>query len=143
MKFVQNLPALVVMGVLAAGAALIASKVFLPANDDQLVSVKVPRLSQAGQVGKVAFDKACAQCHGVNGAGSKTGPPLVHDIYNPGHHSDGAFFYATKKGVRRHHWSFGDMPPQPEVTNAEVAAIVRYVRELQEANGIFWKPHRM
>lgn len=33
------------------------------------------------------------------------------------------------------------MPPQPNVTRDELAAIVRYVRELQRANGITWKPH--
>jgi hypothetical protein len=35
------------------------------------------------------------------------------------------------------------MPPVQGVTDAEVAAIVRYVRELQEANGIRFKPHVM
>jgi hypothetical protein len=35
------------------------------------------------------------------------------------------------------------MPPLPQVSDEEVAAIVRYVRELQEANGIFYRPHDM
>ena len=35
------------------------------------------------------------------------------------------------------------MPPQPQVTREEIAAIVRYIRELQEANGIVWKAHAM
>jgi hypothetical protein len=39
-------------------------------------------------------------------------------------------------GVRAHHWRFGDMPPDPAVTPVEVAQITRYVRELQQANGI-------
>ena len=142
-KFTQRLPALCVVAFVVAGAAVVASKFFSPTKDVYVVSVKVPRLSQVALSGKAGFDKNCAQCHGANGAGSDKGPPLVHDIYNPGHHSDGAFFSAAKRGVRRHHWSFENMPPQPEVTDREIAAIVRYVRELQEANGIFWKPHRM
>ncbi len=39
-------------------------------------------------------------------------------------------------GVRAHHWRFGPMPAQPQLTRQEIAAIIRYVRELQEANGI-------
>jgi hypothetical protein len=35
------------------------------------------------------------------------------------------------------------MPPQPQVTPEQLEAIVRYVRELQVANGIAYRPHRM
>lgn len=108
-----------------------------------VVDVKVPPLSAAATRGKVAFDANCASCHGVNASGTDKGPPLVHDFYNPGHHADGAFFLAAKIGVRQHHWRFGNMPPQPQVTEEQVAAIVRYVRELQVANGITARPHRM
>jgi len=34
-------------------------------------------------------------------------------------------------------------PPQPQVSDEQLAAVVRYVRELQEANGIFYRPHTM
>jgi mono/diheme cytochrome c family protein len=109
----------------------------------QQVNVKVPSLSETAARGKVAFDVICAPCHGANAAGTDQGPPLVHNIYNPGHHADGAFFLATKLGVRQHHCPFGNMPPQPQVTEDQVAAIVRYVRELQVANGITHRPHRL
>lgn len=107
------------------------------------VAVTVPELSAVAARGKAAFDANCAQCHGPNGIGSEQGPPLVHDIYNPGHHGDAAFFFAVAQGVRQHHWPYGDMPPQPQVSERQTAAIVRYVRELQEANGITYRPHRM
>jgi mono/diheme cytochrome c family protein len=107
------------------------------------VAVRVPQLSSAAESGKLAFDANCSSCHGVNAAGTDQGPPLVHDIYNPGHHADAAFVFAAKQGVRRHHWSFGDMPPQPQVTDSQIAAIIQYVRELQAANGIGNRPHRM
>ncbi len=113
------------------------------APDDQKLSVKVPTLSEVAARGKIAFDANCATCHGVNATGTDQGPPLVHDIYNPGHHADGAFLLAAKHGVRQHHWPFGNMPPQPQVTEEQVTAIVRYVRELQVANGITERPHRM
>lgn len=114
-----------------------------PSKNAAIVSVNVPTLSDMALAGKKGFDANCASCHGVNAAGGDQGPPLIHDIYNPGHHADAAFFLAVKRGVPRHHWNFDNMPPQPRVTREEVAAIVRYVRELQEANGIVWKPHRM
>ncbi|NIR30833.1 MAG: cytochrome c [Gammaproteobacteria bacterium] len=109
-----------------------------------LVDVTVPAsLSAQARSGQRAFDANCARCHGENGGGTDQGPPLVHDIYNPGHHADAAFYLAAQRGVFAHHWSFGDMPPQPNVTRKELDGIVRYVRELQQANGITWKPHRM
>ncbi len=108
-----------------------------------LVSVIVPKLSKIAQAGKVAFDANCARCHGQNGSGTENGPPLVHNIYNPGHHGDLAFFAAARRGVRSHHWAFGNMPPQPQVSDAELTTIIRYIRELQEANGIFAQRHVM
>jgi hypothetical protein len=35
------------------------------------------------------------------------------------------------------------MPPLPEVTDGQIADIIRYMRELQEANDIFFQPHQM
>jgi len=107
-------------------------------------TVQVPtNLSVQAGLGKAAYDANCAQCHGVNAAGSDKGPPFIHPIYNPGHHGDAAFFYAVREGVQRHHWNFGDMPAQPQVSDEMVALIVRYVRELQTANGITTQEHRM
>lgn len=134
------MPALVV-GVLVLGIGTIGWRWFdSPGPAD---SIEVPRLSAAAAQGRSAFDANCASCHGRNATGTETGPPLVHDIYNPGHHSDAAFYRAAKIGVPRHHWPFGDMPPQPQVSDEELANIVRYVRELQQANGITYRPHRM
>ncbi len=107
------------------------------------VDVKVPVLSEVATEGRHAFDANCSQCHGKNAAGTDKGPPLVHDIYNPGHHADEAFVRAAHNGVQKHHWSFGNMPPAAQVRDADLPAIIRYVRELQEANGIFYKPHQM
>lgn len=86
--------------------------------------------------GAELFRQNCSTCHGRAGSGSNQGPPLVHKTYNPGHHADLAFHLAVKNGVRRHHWQFGDMPPQPQVSPEAVGHIVAYVRALQRRAGI-------
>ena len=68
--------------------------------------------------------------------GTDQGPPLVHKLYEPGHHTDAAFYRAATQGVVSHHWSFGNMPPVPGVSRRSVTKIVAYVRALQRANGI-------
>ena len=104
-----------------------------------LAKVAVPAsLSKAAQIGERVFEAKCASCHGGNAAGQNgIAPPLVHEIYEPGHHSDTAFVLAAKNGVRAHHWNFGNMPPVDGVTDADVKYVAQYVRELQRENGIF------
>ncbi|MFW5933202.1 MAG: c-type cytochrome [Actinomycetota bacterium] len=94
---------------------------------------------QAGDAvdrGEVLFADNCAQCHGPEGDGSEAGPPLVHEIYEPGHHPDEAFQQAVAQGVSAHHWNFGDMAPIQGLEPDEVDDIVAYVRELQRDAGI-------
>ena len=135
----------IVIGVIALGAIAAAAIVSNVPQDSQAFTVEVipASLSQEGQEGAALFKMNCQVCHGPNAAGTKLGPPLIHDIYNPGHHSDQAFYLAAASGVRQHHWPYGDMPAQPQVAQEEVAKIIRYIRELQEANGITYKAHSM
>ena len=100
------------------------------------VAVAVPTLSALAQAGEAAFGENCAACHGANAGGSGKGPPLIHKIYEPNHHADGAIVRAIAYGVKAHHWPFGNMPPQPQVTAAQTRAIIAYLREVQRANGI-------
>ena len=106
-------------------------------------SVRVPELSRVAVAGQKAFNENCASCHGARGSGTDVGPPLIHDFYNPGHHGSDAFQAAVQRGVRQHHWRFGNMPAQPQVSNSQLVAIIRYVRELQRANGITYRKHQM
>lgn len=124
------------------GAALLAGAGFwaMSGQDAQsvMVDVTVPQLDAVEQDGAALFAQNCADCHGANAAGEDgAGPPLVHVIYEPGHHADGSFYVAARMGVRAHHWPFGNMPAQTQVTDAEVSKIVAYIRALQRANGIF------
>lgn len=98
--------------------------------------VVLPPLSAVAEGGRAAYDRLCAQCHGLRGGGSDKGPALVHPVYRPAHHADVAFKLAVRRGVRAHHWRFGDMPPQPDVSAGDLEAIVQYIREVQRANGI-------
>lgn len=108
----------------AVGAALV--DVILPAS-----------FTETERNGQTAFNANCATCHGRNGAGRDgAGPPLVHVIYEPGHHGDQAFHLAAMNGVRAHHWSFGDMPPVEGISMTDLDFIVAYIRALQRTNGI-------
>jgi mono/diheme cytochrome c family protein len=103
-----------------------------------IVEIVLPdSLTPKQEMGKRAFDAVCADCHGQNATGLVgKAPPLVHKIYEPSHHGDMAFLMAVQRGVRAHHWRFGDMPPQSGLTPSDVANIVDYVRALQRENGI-------
>ncbi len=101
---------------------------------DQVI---VPDLSPAAQIGERAFVAVCSACHGINAAGTENGPPLIHNLYRPGHHPDASFVSAVRQGVIAHHWEFGNMPaPSETLTSAEIASIATYVREMQRANGV-------
>ncbi len=86
--------------------------------------------------GATVFAATCSECHGSLAAGTDRGPPLVDPIYRPGHHADGAFLVAVRRGVPQHHWRFGTMPPQQGLTDADVRDVTAYVRQLQRDAGI-------
>jgi len=87
-------------------------------------------------VGKDLFSVNCALCHGVSLTGTDNGPSLLNQVYRPNRHGDLAFYMAVSSGVKKHHWSFGDMPPVPGLTGEDVANIIAYVRQEQLKSGI-------
>jgi mono/diheme cytochrome c family protein len=99
-------------------------------------TVQALTIPQEFQAGEAAFNANCAVCHGERALGTNQGPPLVHIIYEPSHHADIAFVMAVDRGVRAHHWQFGDMPPLPDVENEQVLSIIGYIRFLQRQVGI-------
>ena len=100
-------------------------------------AVTIPEFSPMARAGARLFAENCAVCHGENATGTDTGPPLLHKVYEPGHHPDRLFQRAVSHGVMSHHWQFGNMPPVPGLSRKDVAKIIAYVRELQRANGIY------
>ncbi len=127
--------------VVGAGYVLIFADMQPGSNDDK--DINIPALSPQAQKGEMIFNANCASCHGINATGTDQGPPLVHNIYNPGHHADRSFYMAVDQGTKQHHWRFGDMPAQKHVAENDVRQIIKYIRELQVANGIRYKEHRM
>jgi len=131
------------LALVVLAAMLMANFGFFGGANTSSNGIIVPPLSGEALVGQVVFEANCAACHGIHGEGTKKGPPLIHDIYNPGHHSDIAFHRAVRNGVQQHHWPYGNMPAQPQVSEADVAKILSYVRRIQAANEIRYQPHRM
>jgi len=122
---------------LAVSLAVVSGYGGFTVRDERPVSMQAPAgTGQSSPPTREAFERHCAGCHGLDAGGGPKGPPLVHVIYRSAHHSDVAFTLAVRRGVAAHHWRFGDMPPQPGVSSAELDDIVRYVRALQQARGI-------
>lgn len=143
MKLTLSLSEILLAAVVVGGIGIAAWQFIGGSAGASTVQVKVPPLSPTASAGMLAFDANCAVCHGKNASGTDKGPPFVHDIYNPGHHSDASFEYAVRRGVQQHHWQFGNMSPLPQVSDEQIAEIVQYVRELQQANGIVYRQHQM
>lgn len=77
----------------------------------------------------------CAQCHGEDLRGTDRGPSHLSRVYEPSHHADGSFQLAVQLGAVEHHWDFGPMPPVEGLSEADVEAIVAFVRETQRIEG--------
>ena len=107
-----------------------------PATRRQRLHLPPPGFQADPEIGRQVFREYCIECHGYRGMGSEKGPPLVDPIYRPDHHADLAFHLAVRDGVRQHHWSFGDMPPRPEVTPEQTGHVIAYIRALQRREGI-------
>ena len=106
------------------------------ARDSPQTAVVAGEHSETGIAGKKLFAANCTQCHGENAMGTNQGPPLVHAIYEPGHHGNASFVIAVARGVRAHHWDFGNMPAIPDLSIDEINQVICFVRELQLANDI-------
>lgn len=143
MKTMNSTTFYIGLGAAAVVAALFYWSYGPTKNVEQVRAIPASQLSDLAKLGERAFNDNCIACHGPKGSGTDKGPPLIHQIYNPGHHSDEAFYRAVARGSRQHHWPFGNMPPQPQVSRDEVTQIIAYIRQLQAASGIHYKPHRM
>ena len=126
-----------ILSAVLLGVGLAACAPDPPAEDAALAAtVLATPIPQELEAGEIAFEMRCAACHGTRALGTDRGPPLVHIVYEPSHHSDLAFIMAVERGVRAHHWGFGDMPPIPGLDRAEVNEVIAYVRFLQRQVGI-------
>ena len=110
-----------------------------------LVSIFSTRVTAAEEVqipfslgkGQLLYEKYCSSCHGLRLEGSTQGPPLLHPFYMPSHHGDESFYRAALKGVRQHHWNFGDMPAVEGMTPARMDSLLPYLRYYQQQKGLY------
>ncbi len=106
----------------------------LDGGDDQPFDVS--EIDTTDIDGSQVFANTCAVCHGRNLRGSETGPPLIDSVYRPSRHPNEAFITAIQLGVRQHHWQFGNMRPTGGLTDAEIAAVILFIRGEQRVAGI-------
>lgn len=100
--------------------------------DEIGVSPPDPGLLEAGAL---LYAENCAQCHGADLRGTDQGPSFLSEVYEPGHHGDGAFMLAVMNGVAPHHWQYGPMPPIEGLSPEDVDSIVAFVRDRQQTEG--------
>ena len=86
--------------------------------------------------GQELFSNNCSRCHGANLRGTNVGPSLLHEYYEPNHHSNASFVIAVLRGVRQHHWDFGNMPAVEGLDIEEVHAVICFIREAQVEDGL-------
>lgn len=102
------------------------------AATENTIAVQNPDLVATGEQ---LYAASCAECHGTDLRGTDKGPSHLSEVYEPGHHGDGAFLLAVTAGVRPHHWDFGAMPPIEGLSPDDIDAIVAFVREQQRIQG--------
>ena len=125
------------LAAVGALAALVTASILLAVfSDSEPVLFDPGDQDISGLSGLLLFANSCAQCHGTLLTGTTTGPPLVHQFYRPSLHPDESFIVAIRLGVRNHHWQYGNMPPIANLSDAEIAAIIRFIRAAQVDGGV-------
>lgn len=125
------------VGLIALALVVLVSGPAIPASHAQESASPPQGMPFKHGLGYEQFQENCAQCHGLDLAGTDEGPPLVHGFYNPSHHGDVAFYRAISQGSPQHHWNFGDMPPVERVDESTARAIVEFVRWFQRESGLY------
>jgi len=107
-------------------------------NDSGRSPLKMPVKKAPAEFakGETFFNESCAGCHGKGAIGTDRGPTFLSKIYAPNHHGDAAFLLAPQRGVRAHHWKFGNMPKISGLETEEIKSIIPYIRWLQKEAGI-------
>ena len=81
--------------------------------------------------GEAVYGANCAQCHGGDLAGTERGPSLLEPIYGPDQLSDAEVADAIRNGVDEDLWEFGPMPGNGAISDAQIEAILAFVRAEQ------------
>lgn len=92
--------------------------------------------------GAAIYRTKCAACHGSDLRGTNRGPSQFSQVYEPTHHPDESYRSAIANGVTAHHWNFGDMKPIAGLDDAEIDAVIAYIRSQQAEHGFEQYPPR-
>ncbi len=102
-------------------------------GDDDSESVETAADTGAGAA---LYAANCASCHGDDLRGTDQGPSHLSAVYAADHHPDDSFRRAIEGGATAHHWNFGDMAPVPGLDDAEIDAIIAFIRSVQDEEGL-------
>lgn len=122
--------------VIAIGVFILAITMDQRSRDPEMVAPVSTGLSALASQGEPIFLQRCAMCHGRGAIGSRQGPPLLHEAYGAESFSDASIVRAVRNGVTANRWQFGNMPAIPGISDDDLTALVRYIRELQIQRGI-------
>ncbi len=123
----QRMLVLLRLGLLCLGAALVGcseSPSERPAGGDLTIDR-----------GAEVYATSCASCHGADLRGTDKGPSHLSIVYEPNHHNDDSFRSAIANGAPQHHWPFGDMARIEGLSDADVEAVIAFIRAEQERQG--------
>ena len=81
--------------------------------------------------GEATYGANCAQCHGGDLSGTDRGPSLLDPVYGPDQLTDAEFADAIRNGVEEQLWEFGPMPANGAIGDAQIDAIIEFVRSEQ------------
>jgi mono/diheme cytochrome c family protein len=81
--------------------------------------------------GAAIYSANCAQCHGVDLEGTERGPSLLDPAYRSDQLTDAAVADAVRNGVAERLWEFGPMPANGALSDAQIDAIVEFLRAEQ------------
>jgi disulfide bond formation protein DsbB len=89
--------------------------------------------------GKILYESSCAICHGTNGEGTAAGRPLTNsELVKTSSTADLVKFVRVGRGINDPHNTSGQPMPasggQPNYTDADIAAVIGYIRQLAGVN---------
>ena len=87
--------------------------------------------TSAIDLGEGIYGANCAQCHGNDLTGTDRGPSLLQPLYGPDQLPDAQVANAIRNGVEEELWEFGPMPANGAITDAQVDAILAFIRAEQ------------
>src|SRR5687768_6458022 len=91
------------------------------------VLVAASASAQTAEPGRLVYASRCAGCHGSNGAGGELGPSIVTRVPS---RTDDELTSVIRQGLPT-----AGMPASPNLTDAELTDLIRFLRTLRPRQG--------